>query len=255
MLPTERFSSRVENYVKYRPGYPATAIGMLKSEVGLMPDWVIGDIGAGPGNLTRLFLENGNRVYAVEPNKEMREAGVKLLGSNQNFISINGTAESTTLASGTVDLVTIGQAFHWFDRKATKEEVIRILKPNGWAAIFYNNRIFGRSGLQERYDVIIDRYSKDFAYVRSTNVPENDLKAFFEPDEMRSWKTEHAQHLNREAYLGRVLSSSYVPQNDSNCFDEMVKELNRLFDQYSADGVITFEYETEVMFGRPGHAG
>ena len=133
--PTKRFSNRVENYRKYRPRYPKAIIPLLEQECGLTHDARIADIGSGTGLLAELFLEHGNRVFGIEPNLEMRAAGDKLLAKYPNFSSTDATAEATTLADSSVDFVTVGQAFHWFDRDRAGKEFERILKDGGWVVI------------------------------------------------------------------------------------------------------------------------
>ena len=126
--PTQRFSSRVDNYVRYRPGYPPDVLELLKDECGLTPETVVADIASGTGIWTRWLLENGNPVYGVEPNEEMRKAGEAFLQSYPQFTSVAGTAEATTLADHSVDIVTAAQAAHWFDReRARRARVCR-----GW---------------------------------------------------------------------------------------------------------------------------
>ncbi len=126
--PTRRFSGRVENYARYRPGYPGEVLDLLRQRCGLTEDSEIADVGSGTGALARLFLENGNRVFGVEPNAEMRGAGERLLRRYGRFTSVAARAEDTTLTEGSVDLVTAGQAFHWFDLGPTRREFARILK-------------------------------------------------------------------------------------------------------------------------------
>ena len=137
---TRRFSSRVDNYVKYRPSYPPEVVELLAAECGLTPGALVADIGAGTGLLAELFLQNGYRVLGVEPNREMRQAGERLLGDYPHFTSIDGTAEVTTLADKSVDIITAGQAFHWFDREKARAEFARILRPGGWVALVWNER-------------------------------------------------------------------------------------------------------------------
>src|SRR5437764_1020077 len=127
--PTQRFSTRVDNYVKYRPGYPPAIVGLLEAECGLTPESVVADIGAGTGLLAELWLRHGNPVCGVEPNREMREAGARLLAAYPAFTSVDGTAEATTLPDQSVDFVTAGQAFHWFEPVAARREFARILRP------------------------------------------------------------------------------------------------------------------------------
>src|SRR5213075_3327244 len=130
--PTTRFTTRVENYVKYRPSYPAAIINLLETECGLTREQIVADIGSGTGFLTELFLQHGNRVIGVEPNAEMRDAGERLLAKYPLFVSVSATAEATTLTNNSVDFIVVGQAFHWFNREAAKLEFKRILKANGW---------------------------------------------------------------------------------------------------------------------------
>jgi len=137
---TERFSNRVDNYIKYRPGYPQAVIETLAAECGLTSQSVIADIGSGTGILAEMFLKNGNAVTGVEPNREMREAGERLLSAYPRFTSVDGRAEATGLADASVDFVTAGQSLHWFDLKASRREFRRILKPSGWVAIVWNDR-------------------------------------------------------------------------------------------------------------------
>src|SRR5690606_35644369 len=137
---TERFSSRVEAYIRSRPGYPAAVCEVLGREIGFTAGWVVADIGSGTGLSTRLFLENGNDIFAVEPKAAMRQAAEAMLAKNAGFRSVEGTAEQTSLASGSTDLVVAGQAFHWFDERQSLREFARILKPGGFVVLMWNAR-------------------------------------------------------------------------------------------------------------------
>jgi ubiquinone/menaquinone biosynthesis C-methylase UbiE len=137
--PTQRFSSRVENYVKYRPGYPPAILDLLRDKCGLTSASTVADIGSGTGILTGLLLKSGARVFGVEPNPDMRAAGERLLAGQANFTSLAGTAEATTLPAQSVGIITAGQAFHWFDREPTRREFQRILQPGGSSSKPTNN--------------------------------------------------------------------------------------------------------------------
>src|SRR5215212_5974113 len=126
-----RFSNRVANYVKYRPGYPSEVLALFKNEMGLTSESVVADAGSGTGLSAKLFLENGNTVYGVEPNADMRAAAEKFLKQFPNFISHDGTAEKTSRDDSSIDFVTAAQAFHWFDAEKTRDEFARILRPGG----------------------------------------------------------------------------------------------------------------------------
>src|SRR5258708_37671827 len=138
--PTARFSDRVEDYVRYRPGYPPQVLELLRAECGLQPAHTVADIASGTGAFTRLLLENGNRIFAVEPNTAMREAGNQLLHSFGTMTDVAGTAEATTLPSPSVDFVTATQAAHWFARDQPRAEHVRILKPGAWRCLIWNQR-------------------------------------------------------------------------------------------------------------------
>src|SRR4026208_981769 len=138
--PTKRFSKRVENYIQYRPKYPPAVFDFLRNELNLAPSSIIADVGSGTGISSEMFLRNGNTVFGIEPNSEMREAGERNLSQFASFKSIYGTAEATTLEDHSVDFVIAGQAFHWFDRARSRAEFFRILKKNGWVVLIWNDR-------------------------------------------------------------------------------------------------------------------
>lgn len=140
MDPKQRFSSRVENYEKYRPSYPAAVIDTLRGECGLSSRSTIADIGSGTGLFSRLFLDFGCRVFGVEPNPDMRAAGERVLSAYPRFTSLDGSAEATGLAVGSVDFAAAGQAFHWFDPPRARDEFARILRPGGWVVLAWNER-------------------------------------------------------------------------------------------------------------------
>ena len=177
--PTRRFSSRVDNYIKYRPGYPSAVIDTLASECGLTEQLIVADVGSGTGILSELFLKHGNPVFGVEPNREMREAGERRLKQYPNFTSVNGTAEATTLPDRSMDFITAGQAFHWFDRIQTRKEFTRILKGGGWVALIWNDRHIDTSPFLCAYEELLHRYGTDCEALTHRNVDAAAIAAFF----------------------------------------------------------------------------
>jgi SAM-dependent methyltransferase len=160
--PTARFSDRVENYVRYRPGYPPEVLDLLRAECGLQPSHIVADVASGTGVFTRLLLENGNSVFAVEPNTEMREAGVHELESYDRLVSVAGTAEETTLRSASVDFVTAAQAAHWFDLPRARAEFVRILRPGGWCVLIWNERRTATTPFLRDYEQLLLTYGTDY---------------------------------------------------------------------------------------------
>lgn len=246
--PTGRFSNRVEAYVRSRPGYPAAVLETLRTETGLTPAAVIADIGSGTGISSKLFLDNGNTVYGVEPNAAMRAAAERLLSGLPRFHSIAATAEETTLPDRSIDYVVAGQAFHWFDRERSRAEFARILLPVGWVVLMWNRKRTGTPFL-DGYEALLQRFGTDYREVRHENLTPADLAAFFRgPYTERHFANE--QLLDRDGLRGRLLSSSFVPTEADPAFPAMMAELDRLFDQHSSGGSVHFEYETELYFGR-----
>lgn len=244
---TQRFSTRVANYVRYRPGYPATILPYLHERCQLNPGFVIADVGSGTGLLSRLFLENGNRVYGIEPNREMREAGETLLQECDRFISVEGTAEATTLPDQSIDLVTAGQAFHWFDPDRAKAEFQRILNPPGWVALIWNARRTD-SSFGEASEELIKTFSTDYEIADHRRVDDRILNPFFGGNyTMQSF--DNAQSFDYEGLKGRLLSSSYIPEAGHPNYEPMLVALRELFEAHQVDGQIQFEYNTEVFVG------
>jgi len=242
----ERFSSRVDNYVRYRPGYPNKIVELLTNECGLTPDSLIADIGSGTGKLSEIFLENGNVILGIEPNEGMRKAAETILGKNPNFRSIDATAEATTLPSASVDLITAGQAFHWFDLEKTKPEWVRILKPGSWAVIIWNERRLDTTPFLRDYEALLLKYGTDYQTIRHENAV-GGLYDFFAPQLPKLKSFDNVQLFDFEGLKGRVLSSSYTPEPSHPDFLPMLDELKAVFDRHQRDGQVSFDYDTRVF--------
>jgi SAM-dependent methyltransferase len=252
--PLTRFSNRAENYALYRPGYPAEVVSVLEKDCGLTKSSTIADIGSGTGILTELLIRNGNLVFAVEPNAAMRELAERTLGQMKNFISIEASAESTTLDEGSVDLVIAAQAFHWFDLPKTKREFARILKPGGWIVLIWNERRLDSTPFLREYESLLLRYGTDYQKVRHENIT-REIATFFSPETFQTKTLENAQYFDFESLKGRLLSSSYTPDASHPNFESMLEELARVFANNNKDGMVTVEYETRMYYGHASHSG
>lgn len=247
--PTRRFSNRVTDYVRYRPSYPPAVLDCLREECGLTETAVIVDIGSGTGILTELFLKNSNLVFGIEPNDNMRAAAESRLSRYTRFTSINATAEATGLPDSSVDFVTAGQAFHWFDTARARVEFRRILRPDGWVALVWNSRAVERSPFMGAYEAIVDRYSVDYKRVHH-RTSEAALHDFF-GGTLRLRMFANVQSLDFAGLQGRTLSSSYAPLPGHPNHAPLVEALEALFEQYAEDGRIQLLYETRLYWGRP----
>lgn len=242
--PKGRFSSRVENYAKYRPNYPNEIIGFLNTSIGLTKGAIIADIGSGTGISAKLFLDNGNEVYGIEPNAEMRSTGEKYLINYTNFHSIDASSEYTKLESESVDIITSGQAFHWFEPEATKKEFLRILKPGGFVVIINNRRKFSNSKFMNEYMELIEKYSER----EGGNSLNTDLPKFFGLKTIDKEIFSNPQVYNLERLKGDLVSYSYIPNEEDPRFNYMISELELLFKKYNKNGTLIFDYETVVYY-------
>jgi ubiquinone/menaquinone biosynthesis C-methylase UbiE len=247
--PTRRFSSRVANYVRYRPDYPSAVIDLLKEECGLTSATVIADVASGTGIFSRMLLENGNHVFGVEPNPDMRKAGEEFLKSYPNFTSIEGTAEATSLGDHSVDLITAAQAAHWFDRQKARQEFLRILKPEGWSVLLWNERRLGSTPFLRDYEQLLLAFGTDYQNVRHERTTQ-EMGEFFSPSAFQLRTFDYQQRFDYAALEGRLLSSSYTPQPGSSGYTPMLQELRRMFDAHQVEGRVSFDYDTLVFFGR-----
>ena len=246
--PTARFSDRVENYVRYRPGYPPEVLDLLRDQCGLQPTHVVADIASGTGLFTQLLLENGNSVYAVEPNAEMREMGASVLAAYDRLVSVAGTAEETTLGSASVDFVTAAQAAHWFDLHRTRNEFVRILKPGGWCVLIWNERVTETTPFLREYEQLLLTYGTDYKEIRHERttaiIPE-----FFAPAACHERDFSMQQQFDYEGTAGRLLSSSYAPLEGHPSYAPMMLQLEWVFRAHAQDGLVEFEYKTRVYYG------
>jgi SAM-dependent methyltransferase len=243
----ERFSDRVENYVRFRPGYPTEVVDVLKNECGLTRDSVVADIASGTGIFTRLLLENGNRVFGVEPNADMRQAGEEYLAKYSKFTSVVGTAESTGLPEHSVDLVTSAQAAHWFDREKARREFQRILKPAGYVALLWNDRRFEANAFDRDYEELVLQHGTDY---KDVNRFGKAADQFFGGFRCELRVLPNFQEFDYAGLEGRLLSSSYAPQAGNPAHALMLAELRRLFDAHQSGGKVRMEYDAKLYFAR-----
>ncbi|MGV3614872.1 MAG: class I SAM-dependent methyltransferase [Fimbriimonas sp.] len=250
MNPTERFSDRVRDYVRYRPTYPPEVIDLLQTECGLQEGTPVADVGAGTGILTRDLLDAGAVVYAVEPNDTMRKAGEEASEGHPRFRSIAAPAEATTLPDECVDIVTCAQAWHWFRHAEAKVEFQRILRPGGWLFLVWNERSTESTPFLTAYEEVLKTHAPEYLRVRHQEFDSKRLGEVFAPEPMLRANFPNGQQLDREGFLGRVMSSSYAPKEGDPLHEPLMAALGEVFDRHHTDGEIEFRYTTECYFGR-----
>jgi SAM-dependent methyltransferase len=248
--PKARFTDRVDDYVKYRPGYPPEVFALLARECGLGQACTVADLGSGTGIFAKGLLASGARVVAVEPNAAMRAAAERDLGSvTATFRSVDGSAEATGLEAASVDLVTAAQAFHWFDPPRVRAEMTRILRAPGWVALVWNER--AASPLNDDYEAMLEAYAPEYPGVRERDrSAEPKMRDFFTPAQVRSERFPHSQVFDEEGLRGRLRSSSYAPKEGHPMHAPLYARLAEIFAKHAKEGRVELVYETAVFWGR-----
>ena len=246
--PKDRFLRRAQYYDAYRPRYPETLLFYLREQLSLSQRSVIADIGSGTGILTELLLENGNTVFAVEPNEDMRKTAEARLSNYLTFKSVDGSAESTTLQSNSVDFVTAAQSFHWFQVAAAKREFRRILRTDGWVVLIWNRRKTSSAFLQGYADLVAWIAGERKNRVKHEDLTGSAIAEFLES--IQTVKLQCSQLLDLDGLVGRLLSASYSPLPGEPLHEQLVRKATGLFDRYQRNGVVALEYWTEVYSGK-----
>jgi SAM-dependent methyltransferase len=247
--PTERFSTRVANYARYRPSYPQAAIELLSARCGLSPTAVVADLGSGTGILSERLLASGAQVIGVEPNDGMRAAAQARLGTNARFRSVGATAEATTLPGGSIDLLVAGQAFHWFEPEAARREALRVIRDGGWGALLWNERPAQASPFLADYEALLLQHAAEYARISASRADEASMRGFF-GGTMERATFPNQQTLDFEGLKGRLLSSSYAPEPGHPEYEPMMAGLRAVFSRHERDGEIVFPYQTLVYFAQ-----
>jgi ubiquinone/menaquinone biosynthesis C-methylase UbiE len=249
MNTVSRFSDRVANYVKYRPGYPPEVLAFFKKDLGLTVADIIADVGSGTGISSELFLENGNTVYGIEPNDAMREAAETRLEKFPNFHPLKCTAENISLPDAFVNIIVSAQAFHWFDRQKARKEFTRVLRPGGYVVLMWNERQLDTTPFLTEYERFLLSHGSDYAAVRHENITAGVLEDFFRQG--FSQKTfENRQIFDFEGLRGRMLSASYMPAETDQRFPAIEAGLKQLFDRHASAGTVEILYDTNVFYSQ-----
>lgn len=251
MIVTERFTNRVEDYVKFRPSYPPEIIELMRREMNLSENSAVAEVGSGTGILTKMLLATGARVFGVEPNAAMRAAGENFLRNFgfDKFTSLDGAAENTSLMPQSIDLIVAAQAFHWFDRERTRREFERVLRPSGFVALVWNVREVDADDFSVDYENLLRQFGTDYAQVAERHSSQHYLLEFF-GGEFAEKSFDYSQTFDLEGLTGRLNSSSYAPTPDAENYPAMMSALEQLFTRHARENKVKFNYQTKVYYGK-----
>jgi SAM-dependent methyltransferase len=250
LQPTTRFATKAEYYARYRPSYPTHILDTLEQEWDFSAQNIIVDIGSGTGIGSQMFLDNDNVVHGVEPNTDMRSFAEQWLSSYQNFHSIVGTGEATTLPPAMCDTIVCAQSLHWLDHDSARQEFQRILKPNGFVCIVWNlperDSAFG-----QEYEEILLRYGTDYAQIQSdTWTQRKSIEEFFQSSSIQQYEYPNQQFFDAEGLQGRFLSNSFIPDPSHSQYDTMLADIRSLYARHAQKDMIAFRYRTLMYCGR-----
>lgn len=254
--PTKRFSGRVAEYVRARPSYPQGVLPILRDACGLRPGSVVADLGSGTGLFTKLLLESGATVHAVEPNDEMRAAAESMLSGAPRFTSVAGSAEATTLADSSVDLVTAAQAFHWFDVEKARVEITRIVRPPtsdavNSVALVYNDRDVTSTAFLREYEELLVTACPKYRELQGKAEDEAKFDRMLGRGRWARHTVANEQQHDREGLVERLLSSSYAPRRGDASYEPTIDKLRAIFDRHVENGSVAMRYTTVLIVGRP----
>lgn len=246
MNNTTKFNGKGEIYAKARPRYAVALFDYIKNTLLIPEKSVFADIGSGTGIFSEHLLENGYRVYAIEPNADMRKKAEEKLSLYKDFISVEGVDSNTAIPDQSVDCITTAQAFHWFDSDAFKKECCRILKPHGKVIIVYNTRDESAE-CNKALAAVHRKYCPDFQGF-SKGMNDERCRAFFD-DKCDVFRVDNSQVYDRQGYINRILSSSYSLRDGDKEFTEYIEEINCLFDTFSDNGTLIVPMCTVAYIG------
>jgi hypothetical protein len=248
---TERFGNRVTHYMQHRPSYPEPVLDHLEERdiIGIGVD--VAELGSGTGIFAQQVMGRGSPVWAIEPNSSMRGVAEAKIGRRNQFHSVVGTAEQTSLPDATVDNIVAAQAFHWFDAEATRKESLRITRDDPRAGLVWNTRRSEGSAFLEALQAFIEEWSIDYDEVtRSRGEAEAAYDTYFGDGGWERWSTDHRQTLDWQGFRGRVMSMSYIPLPGEHEGAEGLEEaLKELFDEHAEDDHVVIEYDTVAVTG------
>jgi SAM-dependent methyltransferase len=242
----DRFTGRVAEYERYRLRYPVEVMTVMRERCGLRPEDLIADVGAGTGMVAELFLQAGHRVIAIEPNAEMRAVCAGLTEKYAGLRVMDATAETTGLEDASIDLVSVGRAFQWFDRERALAEFRRILKPGRWMVLLTNRPAYEASDKMRGYEEVLKVHGVDHVEKRGDLRRFDDLQPYGDGETFEV-RMPAQQSLSFEQLAGQTQSYSIAPLPGHPKYDGMQAALKDFFLRWSAAGIVRLDTSCDVI--------
>lgn len=246
-----KIANRVTYYNRYRPSYPERLYQYLVEKLDLKPKHVIADVGAGTGLSSRWFAANGNTIYAIEPSPEMRQAAAYNYQYYPDYHIIAGAAEDTTLPDNSVDFIIGGQSFDWFDHEKASPELKRILKPDGYVLLFWNERQTESSGFLRQFEELLKRHAPAYMELNLVDQREKAVLQILQEGHYGYAEFDNCQIFNWEGLKGRLLSTSFIPDADQPEYHNLLSGLARDYKAHAVCGQVKVDYITKLYYGKP----
>ncbi|MFX3635950.1 MAG: class I SAM-dependent methyltransferase [Candidatus Pristimantibacillus sp.] len=250
MGTTDKFTGKASIYSVFRPNYPLEYIQYLVEFNHLTSAHTVADIGAGTGILTRQLLEQQLKVIAIEPNSDMRAIAEQTLNHYERFTSLSGAAEHTSLPNHNVDLITVAQAFHWFDKDQFRVECQRILKPDAYVALVWNSRVASSDLIMENAEICKEYCPSFHGFSGGIDETPEIYQLFFRNGNYDYNEFKNPIQFDLNSFIGRNLSASYAPKPTDELYNRFVQSLSELFDKYSRDNLLSMPNGTRSYIGQ-----
>lgn len=239
---------RIDYYQKNRPSYPQEILSILKNRYGVHESQYVADVACGSGLFSKLMLKNHFEVIGVEPDEQMRDRAIQRLGKYEHFQLIEGTAASTGLPDNCVDMITVAQAFHWFDTPQTVKEFCRILKPGGLILLLWNERKTDHDLFHQEYESLLWDYAVDYDRSLHRSYPMDRIKHLFPSFSLRCHKLRNSQEMNLQSLMGRLESAHYCPPLEHPSYLPLMEGVKELYQSYKENGKIRLEHQCKIYF-------
>ncbi|MGF1448134.1 MAG: class I SAM-dependent methyltransferase [Opitutales bacterium] len=248
--PAQRYKRRGNEFAPFREVFPPAVFNLFHDACGLEPGSPVADVSSADGNFSRLLLERGYRVFAVERLAWLREMAQQELGDNPSFECLRGRTDATTLADSSMEAAVVCGPLPWQEIFNAREEFRRILQPGGWLFLVRNVHGSADAELLQSFDNLLVEFGTDYRAAGNGPVTAKDFENFFGHRQFEHCLFPNAQTMNWESFKGRLLASCYAPGPGHPDCPPMLRRLRQIYEAHQSYSEVHLPYDTAVTFGR-----